>query len=347
MEFGRVTPEELEVIDFRLPPDRSETTRLLTSTGQKKKPEIFVGCAKWGRKDWVGKIYPKGTKEADFLSRYAEHFNCIELNATFYRMPTVAQTSGWKNKVGKDFHFCPKFTDQITHIRRLKDTRELTDLFFEGISGFGENLGPVFLMPHPGMGPKTLDTVEQFIQSMPKDIRLFVEMRHPQWFEDQEAFAALFNMLEKNKAGAVITDASGRRDCVHMRLTTPEAFIRFVGNGLHPTDYTRVDDWVQRIRLWMEQGIEKVYFFMHQHEELHSPELSKYVIQQLNKHCGTSIPEPEFVKPEEELFPDTEKKKAVPRTKTAAKTKAEAPEKVKTTAKTKSPANAKKSGEKS
>lgn len=80
-----------------------------------------------------------------------------------------------------------------------------------------------------------------------------------------------------------------------MRLTTPSAFIRFVGNGLHPTDYARVDDWVQRIKLWMGQGIHKVYFFMHQHEEIYSPELGRYVIQQLNKHCGTAIPEPRFV----------------------------------------------------
>lgn len=80
-----------------------------------------------------------------------------------------------------------------------------------------------------------------------------------------------------------------------MWLTTPEASIRFVGNGLHHTDYTRIDDWVQHIRQWMEQGIEKVDFFMHQHEELHSPELSRYLIQELNKHCGTKIPEPVFV----------------------------------------------------
>ncbi|SKC52778.1 DUF72 domain-containing protein [Ohtaekwangia koreensis] len=302
MEFGRITSEELEKVDFKLPPDRQETTQLLKSNASKKKPEIFVGCAKWGRKDWVGKIYPKGTKEADFLKHYASHFNCIELNATFYRMPTVAQTQGWAGKVTENFKFCPKFTDQITHMKRLKDVKELTDRFLEGISGFKDNLGPIFLMPHPGMAPKTQDTIEAFIQSLPKDIELFVEFRHAEWFSNETAFQAAFNMLEKNKAGAIITDASGRRDCVHMRLTTPTAFIRFVGNGLHPSDYTRIDDWVQRIKSWMEQGIEQVYFFMHQHEELHSPELSKYLIQQLNNHCGLSIPEPKFVEQEMELF---------------------------------------------
>jgi uncharacterized protein YecE (DUF72 family) len=113
-------------------------------------------------------------------------------------------------------------------------------------------------------------------------------------------------MLENQHTGFVIIDASGRRDCVHMRLATPEAFIRFVGNGLHPSDYTRIDEWVQRIKSWIEQGIYKVYFFMHQHEELHSPELARYLIQQLNKHCGTTIPEPKFVEPTE-LF-ETEAK---------------------------------------
>jgi uncharacterized protein YecE (DUF72 family) len=311
MEFGKVTPEALDGIQFTLPPDRAETTSLLArhKSGDKK-TVIHVGCAKWGRKDWVGKIYPKGTKEADFLTHYARHFNCIELNATFYRMPTESQAAGWRAKVGKDFQFCPKFTDQITHIKRLKDAQQLTDRFLQGVAGFGENLGPVFLMPHPGMGPKTLETLEAFIQSLPQDIRLFVELRHPEWFENQEAFEKVFNMLELHKAGSIITDASGRRDCVHMRLTTPEAFIRFVGNGLHPTDYTRVDDWVQRIKKWMEEGIEKVYFFMHQHEELHSPELCKYVIQQLNKHCGTAIPEPVFV-PRDELFETPVKKRKV------------------------------------
>ncbi len=311
MEFGKVETPDISEIDFTLPADAPGTLELLKKQNSTNvKPEIFVGCAKWGRKDWVGKIYPQGTKEADFLSHYSKHFNCIELNATFYRIPTVSQTSGWAAKVGKDFKFSPKFTDRISHLKRLKDVKELTDQFLEGISGFKDNLGPVFLMPHPGMGPKTLDTTEAFIQSLPKDIELFVELRNPQWYADPDAFKSMFNMLEKNKAGSIITDASGRRDCVHMRLTTPVAFIRFVGNGLHPTDYTRVDAWVQRIKSWMENGIQKVYFFMHQHEEIYSPELCRYVIQQLNNHCGTSIPEPQFVDPAEQSEPPPKAKRA-------------------------------------
>jgi uncharacterized protein YecE (DUF72 family) len=243
----------------------------------------------------LGKIYPAGTKEADFLSHYAKHFNSIELNATFYKIPSFRQAQEWKSKVGPGFLFSPKVPNSISHIRRLKETRDRVTRFLEGIAGFGENLGPVFLMPHPGMGLKSIDTIEAFIQSIPKEIKLFVELRHPEWFENPLAFNEVFNMLERNGAGAVITDAAGKRDCVHMRLTTPEAFVRFVGNDLHPTDYARVDDWVQRIKTWLNAGIRRVYFFMHQTEEVNSPELARYAIQQFNKHCGTEIAEPEFI----------------------------------------------------
>jgi len=292
MDFGKV--DSLENIDFTLPPDAPGTASLLKKAKSKKKPEVFVGCAKWGRKDWVGKIYPEKTKEADFLQHYARHFNCIELNATFYRMPTQKQVEGWRAKVGAGFQFCPKFTDQISHYRRLKDAEELTERFLEGVSAFKDTLGPIFLQLPPNFTPKNFDALKSYLEALPKDIEVFTELRSPKWFLE-ENFENVFSMMEGNKIGSIITDASGRRDCVHMRLTTPVAFIRFVGNGLHPTDYTRVDDWVQRIKRWMLQGIERVYFFMHQHEEIYSPELSRYVIQQLNKVCGTKIPEPKFV----------------------------------------------------
>ena len=295
MQFGQVENDDLSSINFELPPDHPRNKTILDS-GKKKKPfEVFVGCAKWGRPDWVGKLYPPKTKQADFLEHYARHFNCIELNATFYRMPTKAQIKGWKKKVGPGFKFCPKFVDQITHIKRLKDTQELVDRFLEAIYEFKENLGPIFLMPHPQMGPKSLDVQKAFIESLPKDVQLFAEQRHKDWYANIEAFDKLFDLMESTNCGAVITDASGRRDCVHMRLSTPEVFIRFVGNGLHPTDYSRIDNWIERMAQWKNQGIEKIYFFMHQHVELHSPELCRYLIPKMNARLGTTIPEITFV----------------------------------------------------
>lgn len=294
MEFGKVTDDELKHIDFKLPPDPAVTKEVLAKG--KGNTRFYIGCAKWGRKDWVGKLYPKGTKEKDFLEYYARLFNCIEFNATFYKSPSPDQVLKWKTKVPKDFIFCPKFPQTVTHLKRLKNTDVEVGAFLEAIHEFKKNLGPIFLMPNPQVSPKQLESIEQFIEHFPKDVAMFLELRHPDWYSQQEGYnMELFDFLRKKKRGTIITDAAGRRDCVHMHLSTPECFIRFVGNSLHPTDYTRIDDWVKRIKKWMNAGLETCYFFMHQHEELHSPELIKYLIEQLNKHCGTKLEAPEML----------------------------------------------------
>ncbi len=295
MEFGKVETNELNKIDFRLPDDTPLTQKVLNASKPKKAPKIYVGCAKWGRPDWVGKIYPPKTKAADFLKVYAQQFNCIELNAVFYKLPTTEGILKWKSMVGDDFLFCPKFTDVITHIKRLKNVTKETDEFLSVMSELGNNLGPIFLMPHPQMGIKHAETITTFINDFPQNVPLFVEYRHIEWFA-KEHHKQAFETLAKAKVGSIITDAAGRRDCVHMNLTTPHAFIRFVGNSLHKSDYKRIDEWVKRIKQWMENGLQSCYFFMHQHEELYSPELSKYLIEQLNAECDLQIKVPVFYK---------------------------------------------------
>jgi uncharacterized protein YecE (DUF72 family) len=80
-----------------------------------------------------------------------------------------------------------------------------------------------------------------------------------------------------------------------MELTVPKAFIRFVGNSLHPTDYTRIDDWVNRIHYWLQQGMKEVYFFMHMHDEAYSPELSVYLADKMKAVCGVEVTRPKLM----------------------------------------------------
>ncbi len=291
MDFGKVTEHLLEQIDFTLPPEPDVNKEVLAKG--KGNTEFFVGCAKWGRKDWIGTLYPHGTKEKDFLRYYANAFNSIEFNGFYYNLHSKEQVRKWRDEVPDDFLFCPKFTQYITHVKRLKDTGPQVNEFLDVVSEFGPKLGPVFLLPHPQLTPYDLGTLKQFIDELPRELSLFLELRHEDWFKGPERFNMdLFHFLSGEKRGTVITDAAGRRDCVHMYLSTPQCFIRFVGNSLHRTDYQRIDDWVNRIRLWMNEGLEKCYFFMHQHEESHSPQLIKYLIEQLNEKCGTKLKPP-------------------------------------------------------
>lgn len=130
--------------------------------------------------------------------------------------------------------------------------------------------------------------------SLPKDLEVFLEVRHKDWYlpENQKL---LGDFLQAGNFGAVITDTSGRRDMLHMELTIPKAFIRFVGNNMHDTDYPRIDAWVERIKSWLDNGIREVYFMMHQHDESNTPLISVPTTKKLNEVCGTDIRIPKLM----------------------------------------------------
>lgn len=304
MEFGRVSPEELDGIDFSFPPDPELTVKTLNAAKAESPFEVHIGCAKWGRKEWLGKIYPPKTKDANFLEEYVKHFDSIELNATFYNTYPPATIAKWKEKADSNpnFKFCPKFSQSISHIRRLKNAEEITTQFYEGIMAFGDKLGPLFLQLSDNFTPKSFPEVKTYLEHLPKDVPVFVELRHKEWYANSDARESAFNLMHDLNIGSVITDASGRRDCVHMTLPTPHAFIRFVGNSLHRTDYKRVDDWVDRIKQWRDMGLQSVWFFMHQHDERYSPELADYVSEQMNKKLGLDLPRPKFMDRDKGLF---------------------------------------------
>jgi uncharacterized protein YecE (DUF72 family) len=147
MDFGKVTEPLLEQIDFTLPPEPAVNKEILAKG--KGNTEFFVGCAKWGRRDWIGTLYPPGIKEKDFLRYYASVFNSIEFNGFYYNLHSKEQVRTWRDATPDDFLFCPKFTQYITHVKRLKDTKQYVDEFLDVVSEFGKKLGPVFLLPHP------------------------------------------------------------------------------------------------------------------------------------------------------------------------------------------------------
>ena len=261
MEFGRVEEKELSSIDFSLPGEPAYNKKILSGKPAKQ-PKVYLGCAKWGRLEWVGKIYPPKTKEKNFLQHYVEHYNCIELNATHYKIYGAAGISKWKEKAkGRDFLFCPKMYQGVTHRGTLKGKEFLTREFLRGVQAFEENLGPIFVQVSDTFSPNRKDDLFKFMLSLPKELQFFLEVRHPAWFSKAKEREDLFGFLSENNIGAVITDTAGRRDCAHMQLTVPKAFIRYVGNSLHPTDYTRSDIWVQRMKYWLGHGLQELYFF--------------------------------------------------------------------------------------
>jgi uncharacterized protein YecE (DUF72 family) len=295
MEFGRVPDNELDNVDFSLPPEPDFNKNILNGKPLES-PKVYIGCAKWGRIEWVGKIYPNGTKEKNFLDHYVQHYNSIELNATHYKVYGATGISKWAAKAnGKDFLFCPKMYQGVTHRGSLKGKDFITAEFFRGIAAFEEHLGPIFIQVSDAFSPKRKDELFDFLRSLPKDLQFFVEVRHPDWFSKETIKNEFVTTLSSLNIGAVITDTSGRRDCTHMHLTIPKVFIRYVGNSLHPTDYTRTDEWVERIKYWLNKGWKELYFFMQMHDEAYSPELTVYLVDKLNAACDLNLQKPKFI----------------------------------------------------
>ena len=158
MKFGKLSPEELDRIDFSLPPDHFEN-ELVLGGSPSKRFELYLGCSRWGVKEWVGPVYPKGTKAAAFLQEYAKLFNSIELSPTHYRIPAPDQVEKWAGRVSGSFRFCPKVYQAISHWDRLNDTRGTTERFCESVSHFGKKLGPSFLQMHPSFKYNSFETL--------------------------------------------------------------------------------------------------------------------------------------------------------------------------------------------
>ena len=298
MKFGSV--DNPETVDFSLPADHIDTARVLDKVKDDNLPEIYVGCAKWNKADLKG-FYPRGTK--DELIYYATQFNSIELNATFYRIFPAEQFATWYDKTPKGFKFFPKLNQEISHWKRLNEVQNVVENYLYNASNLKEKLGTLFLQMHSNFAPKDFDRVVHFVENWPKEVPLAIEFRHTNWYNDAAVANQLYDLLETNNVSNVIVDTAGRRDLMHMRLTNATAFVRYVGAN-HESDYSRLDDWVMRLKEWQEQGIKEIDFFIHQNIEKASPLLSAHFIKKLNKElsCDLIIPQMGNQKGGETLF---------------------------------------------
>ncbi|MEZ4772027.1 MAG: DUF72 domain-containing protein [Bacteroidia bacterium] len=286
MKFGKLP--DISHINFELPANPGHISEVL---GGKAKGNFhaYVGCPMWGNKSWTGKLYPKGAKPADYLRYYSQSFNTIELNSTHYRVPSSEIARRWEEMAASGFAFCPKVPQSISHYRKLVNCDDEINLFADVVALFGEKLGCAFVQLHESFGPNLLPYLRSFVQSFPSFLPLAIEFRHPDWFDDHRLTPEVEELLQKHQISTVITDVAGRRDVLHHSLSSSTAMIRFVGNGLIPSDYTRADLWITRIAEWVEMGLEKLYFFVHEPDDTFAPEMGTYIIQKLNKQFNLNL----------------------------------------------------------
>lgn len=217
---------------------------------------IHIGTSGWHYDDWRGPFYPDDLKAADMLSFYAEHFATVEINNSFYRLPSVAAVKSWTKQVPKDFLFAPKASRYTTHTKRLKDAPKSFEKYFPRIDPLKNKLGPVLFQLPPHFVPD-IARLETFIAALPKRHRYAFEFRDPRWFTDD-----VYDVLSAANCAFCIFDIGGLQS--PNWLTADFAYIRLHGPGKkYQGSYSdeALRQWAKLIRGFARKGADVFCYF--------------------------------------------------------------------------------------
>ncbi len=274
MDFGRLA--NVDDVDFDLP---SIDVGDALATSPRGAPCIRLGAPAWAKRGWVGRVYPEGTEASGYLAAYGATYGAVELNATLYRTPTQAEAIGWASSTPADFRFAPKLQRSLVPGRPGPDTEKELARFGAFLEGLGDKRGPSLLSMPPSFSLRDFDALKRFLERWPTHAPLAIELRHPSWFSSGALDPSASAELRARRVTAVVTDVAGRRDVAHGSVTTSTLFVRFVGNALHASDFTRIDAWALRLRDLIEKGLEEAYFFIHEPDDDTTPELLAYAAE--------------------------------------------------------------------
>jgi uncharacterized protein YecE (DUF72 family) len=152
---------------------------------------------------WKGSFYPKKTAAKDYLAYYATQFNTVEVDSTFYRIPSAPTVVNWKQQTPDGFLFSFKFPKVITHIKMLKNCRNETDVFLDRVNLLGERVGALLLQFPPNFSVDHLPNLEEFLKDLPKEHRYVVEVRNKEWLKEE-----FYSFLRSKKVALAWSDSA-------------------------------------------------------------------------------------------------------------------------------------------
>src|SRR3954469_18191281 len=152
---------------------------------------VYIGTSGWSYKSWEKNFYPEDVRVADHFYFYATQFPTVEINLTFYRLPTAQMVKGWRDKAPEGFVYAVKGSRFITHMKKLKDVEDGLEKYFDRIAPMKSKVA-VVLWQLPPMLKLDLERLEKFLRILPKSYRHAVEFRHPSWMQPET-----FGLLRK------------------------------------------------------------------------------------------------------------------------------------------------------
>ncbi len=219
-------------------------------------PEVRIGCSGWEYRHWCGDLYPDGLPVQRWLEHYATLFDTVELNASFYGLPSATVFGSWARRVPVGFRFATKASRYLTHVRRLREPAEPLDRLWTRVRRLGPHLGPMLYQLPPRWKPN-LARLDAFLEAVPSGPPQAVEFRDARWYLPEVRRA-----LNTHRVALCLHDMPGS-------TTLPEpvgpfVYVRFHGSGTvygggYPTH--ELAEWASRFRAWREAGLDVWAFF--------------------------------------------------------------------------------------
>ncbi len=237
--------------------------------------KLYIGTSGWVYNHWRGIFYPEGLAQARWLEFYNHHFPTVELNNSFYHLPSEKAFTAWRERSSEGFVYAVKVSRLITHLKKLRNVEEALENFLSRAKILGRKLGPLLYQLPPNMSRNDA-LLESFLRLLPPELCHVFEFRNESWLD-----APVFALLREHNVGFCIYDMPG--------LTTPLvatadfAYIRFHGSAdLYGSCYSEaeLEEWAERITK-LEQGLTSVYIYFNNDAQAFAVSNAKTLAKQL------------------------------------------------------------------
>jgi uncharacterized protein YecE (DUF72 family) len=218
--------------------------------------KVYIGTSGWHYKHWLGDFYPEKTPAREMFQLYAKHFNTVEINNTFYHLPTDSTFDSWQNNSPARFLFAVKGSRFITHMKKLKNPQSSTAKFFNGVERLGAKLGPI-LFQLPPHWEVNLERLEDFLRVLPPAHRYAIEFRDESWLIPE-----MFDLLRRYNAAFCIHDLGGKQS--PLEITATFSYLRFHGPRAAKYSGSYSDEalanWAKQLEDW-RKDLRAVYAY--------------------------------------------------------------------------------------
>lgn len=218
---------------------------------------IHVGTSGWHYQHWRGPFYPAGIRAEEMLNYYVRHFQTVEINNSFYHLPSRQTFRLWNEQAPPQFLYAVKASRYITHLKKLNDPAASVEKFFEHASALEKKIGPI-LFQLPPHWHRDVARLKAFLEALPKGYRCAFEFRDPSWFD-----AGVDELLKEHNAALCVFDLAGQQS--PQSLTANFAYLRLHGPAeqKYAGRYTRqqLHAWLELCGKWINQGARQVFIY--------------------------------------------------------------------------------------